>query len=109
MLIFGAAFLIGIIVLNYKTYIFEAAKSMLYWVLNNDSNFCQVLEPMLNCRIRVNTTEIFHQSTKNVSISLQFIRQIHPASFPPAIDSFGSLDAIELLCNNIRQRVNFFF
>lgn len=107
MLIFGSAFLVGIIVLNYESYIFEATKNMIYWELNNDNSFCQVLEPMLNCRVRVNVTEIFLRLNSNASMPFHFIRQIHPKSFPPAIDHFGNLDAIELLCKNIRQKVFF--
>jgi len=55
---FGAAFLTGLLVLNYEDFVRPAVGAMLNWVLKSDEQFCQVLEPQMNCRIDPSTVSM---------------------------------------------------
>lgn len=96
MMICGATFLVIIFVLNYESYIVESVKQMLDWVLYNDNSFCQVLEPMLNCRVY--STSINRQLSKNSSSELTQFIPLHSSGDK-------TTDAIEAVCGSPRRTV----
>lgn len=50
-LLLSAVFFMGLWVLDYEHLIEPSVSQMLDYVLHNDSSFCDVLEPILDCKI----------------------------------------------------------
>jgi hypothetical protein len=50
-LLFGAGFLVFLSVFNYEQFIVPAVNRVLRSVVRRDRGFCQVLEPLLVCRL----------------------------------------------------------
>ncbi|KAI6174906.1 hypothetical protein M3Y97_00973300 [Aphelenchoides bicaudatus] len=51
-LLFGTAFLVFLSLLNYEQFIVPSVRKVLYSVVEEDSHFCHVLEPLLACKLK---------------------------------------------------------